>query len=244
MTRSHKKNTLFLLCFCLLWGAFGCASVTPYRAHPEFEVRSRNIKTFGLLSPDIKIYEFTAGGLRELRDDWCAVGKENVQGALIGCFREKPFEIKPITVDKEMEEEMEDIYALYRAVVRSINTYTYGDFKFPGKMKHFDYSIGPIDQILQKHGADGLIFVYGFDEISTSGRKALQTTAVIVGALAGVYVVPRSGITVVSAALVDPSGAILWYNVKGSQGGYDLRNRESATKFIRSVISDYPGMKK
>jgi hypothetical protein len=248
MIRSHKKFTLFLLSFCLLWGVFGCASVpppiTPYRAHPEFEMRTKNIKTLGLLSPDIKIYEFTAGGMRELRDDWCAVGKENVQRALIGCFREKPFEIKPIVVDKEMEEEMEDIYALYRAVVRSINFYTYGQFKFPQKMKNFDYSVGPIDKVLQKHGADGLIFVYGFDEISTGARKALQTTAVIVGAIAGVYVVPRSGITVVNVALVDPSGAILWYNVKGSEGVYDLRNRESATKFVRSVISDYPGMAK
>ncbi len=244
MIRNHKKYLFLLLCFCLLWGAFGCATVTPYRAHPEFEMRIKNIKNPGLLSPDIKIYEFTAGGVRELRDDWCSTGKENVQGALIECFREKPLEIKPIMVGKEMEEEMEDIYALYRAVSTSINVYTYGDFKFPEKMKNFDYSIGPIDKILQKHGTDALIFVYGFDEISTGGRKALLAAGIIAGALTGVVVLPRSGFTVVSAAIVDLSGTILWYNAKGSQGGYDLRNPESATKFIRSVLSDYPGMKK
>jgi hypothetical protein len=111
-------------------------------------------------------------------------------------------------------------------------------------MKNFDYSIGPIDKILQKHGTDALIFVYGFDEISTGGRKALQAAGIIAGALTGVVVLPRSGFTVINAAIVDPSGAVLWYNVKGSQGGYDLRNPESATNFIRSVLSDYPGIKK
>jgi len=224
--------------------AFGCASVTPYRAHPEFEMRTKNIKTSGFLSPDIKIYEFTVGGVRELRDDWCAKGRENVQGALIQCFQEKPLEIKPITIDKEMEEEMEDIYALYRAVSISINTHTYGDFKFPEKMRNFDYSIGPIDKIMQKHSTDVLIFVYGFDEISTGGRKALQAAGIVAGALTGVVVLPRSGITVVSAAMVDPSGALLWYNIKGSQGGYDLRDPQSATNFMRAVLSDYPGAKK
>jgi hypothetical protein len=244
MSMDKKKYFLLLSCFCLLCTAFGCAAVAPYRAHPEFELRTKNIKTSGLLSPDIRIYEFTAGGVRELRDDWCAMGKENVQGALIQCFREKPLEIKPIMVDKEIEEEMRDIYALYRAVSTSINIYTYGDFKFPEKMKNFDYSIGPIDKILQKHGTDALIFVYGFDEISTGGRKALQAAGIIAGALTGVVVLPRSGITVVNAAIVDPSGTILWYNAKGSQGGYDLRNPESATNFIRSILSDYPGMRK
>jgi hypothetical protein len=207
-------------------------------------MRTKDIKTTGLLSPDIKIYEFTAGGVRELRDDWCSKGRENVQGALIECLREKPLEVKPITFDQEMEEEMQDIYALYRAVSTSINTHTYGDFKFPGKMKIFDYSIGSIDKILQKHGTDALIFVYGFDEISTGGRKALQAAGIVAGALTGVVVIPRSGFTVVNVALVDPSGAILWYNIKGSQGGYDLRTPESATKFIRAVLSDYPGVKR
>lgn len=244
MIRDHKKSFLLLLCLCLLWIAFGCASITPYRAHPEFEMRTKNIKTSGLLSPDIKIYEFTAGGVRELRDDWCAKGKVNVQGALIQCFQERPLEVKPVSVDKEMEEEMEDIYALYRAVSTSINLHTYGEFRFPEKMKNFDYSIGTIDKILQKHGTEALIFVYGFDEISTGGRKALQAAGIIAGALTGVYVMPRSGITAVSAAVVDPSGSILWYNIKASQGGYDLRDPESATNFMRAILSSYPGVKK
>ena len=47
----------------------GCA-IAPYRAHPQFEERSRTIKTVALLPPDVKVYRLTAGGVRELMDEW------------------------------------------------------------------------------------------------------------------------------------------------------------------------------
>jgi hypothetical protein len=229
--------------------AFGCAPLTK-TVHPEFETRTKDIKTAGLLSPDIKIYEFTAGGMRELRDDWCAKGKENVQRAMIECLGQKPLEVNPITIDKEMEEEMQDIYALYRAVSTSIILHTRGENKFPEKQRNFDYSIGSVENILKKYGGDALIFVTGFDEISSAGRQALKAVGIIASvaaAAAGVYgtvIIPRSGITIVSVALVDPSGTILWYNIKGSEGGHDLRDPQSATKLIREIFSDYPGANK
>ena len=135
MNSTPKRSLILLLGLSLLFIAVGCAPVT-YRAHPEFEMRAKDIKTAGLLSPDIKIYELTAGGVRELKDEWCAKGKENVQNAVIGCLQEKPLDIKPITVETEMEEERADIYALYRAVSNSIILHTRGDNKFPEKIKN------------------------------------------------------------------------------------------------------------
>jgi hypothetical protein len=243
------KSFVILFALYLLSLVVGCAT-TPKTIHPEFETRSRDIKTAGLISPDIKIYELTAGGLRELKDDWCAKGKENVQKAMIECLREKPLEIRPITMDREMEEEMEEIYALYRAVSSSIIMHTVniqGGNIFPEKVKTFDYSIGSMEKILKKYGGDGLIFVTGFDEISSAGRQTLKAVGIIAGiALAasgvgGAMIIPRSGVTLVSVALVDSSGVILWYNIKGSEGGYDLRNPESATKLVRDILADYPG---
>jgi hypothetical protein len=57
-------------------------------------------------------------------------------------------------------------------------------------------------------------------------------------------VIPRGGITEVSVGIVDASGSILWYNAKRSEGGYDLRDRESATKFLAEILSDVPRFKK
>jgi hypothetical protein len=249
MRINQKKSLVFIWGLCLLFMAVGCAPIIK-TVHPQFEMHAKDIKTLGLLSPDIKIYEFTAGGIRELRDDWCAKGKENVQRAMIECLTEKPLEIKPITTDKEMEEEMQEIYALYRAVSNSINLHTRGENKFPEKEKNFDYSIGSVEKILKRYGGDALIFVNGIDEISSAGRQALKAVGIIAGIAAaaagvgGAIIIPRSGITVVSIALVAPSGTILWYNIKASEGGYDLRNPESATKLVRDVFSDYPGAKK
>ncbi len=239
-----KRFLVLLICFCLLFIAVGCAPKT-YMVHPEFEMRTKNIKTQGIITPDVKVYEFTAGGILELRDDWCAKGKENVLNSIIDMFKGKPLEVKPITIDKDIEEEMEDIQALYRAVIISINHHTYGGPNaFPEKKKNFDYSIGSIDEIVKRYGADALIFAYGYDEISTSGRKALAVAGIIAGAFTGVVVTPRAGITVINVAVVDSSGTILYYNAKGSQGGYDLRNYDSCASLIEDIISDYPLLKK
>jgi hypothetical protein len=230
----------------LLLTALGCASLPAhrYRAHPEFETRSKQIHTAGILSPDIKIYELTAGGIRELRDDWCKIGKETVEQAAGECFRERWVQVKIIPIEKETEEELEDIVALYRAVSTSIISHTYGEYLFPEKVKRFEYSIGPIDSLLKRWNSDALVFIIGSDEISTSGRKALTAAAMVLGALAGVVMLPGGGITVVSIAVVDPSGNILWYNVKGSQGGYDLRNPESTRELLKAIVSDFPGLQK
>lgn len=250
MSLSPRKILIFLLSLCLFSMAVGCAPIIR-TVHPQFEIRAKDIKTTGFLSPDIKVYEFTAGGMRELRDDWCATGKENVQSAVMECLREKPFAIKPITIDKDLEEELADIYALYSAVSISINAHIRGsEHQFPEKVKNFDYSIGSVEKILKTYEVDALLFVYGYDEISTAGRQVLKVVGIIASAAlaaaagGGPVITPRSGITIISVALVDPSGTILWYNIRSSEGMHDLRKPESASGFVRGVFSEYPGIKK
>ena len=226
----------FLLAF------YGCAG-KPYRAHPEFEARSKSIKNPGLIPPDVRIYELSAGGVRELRDDWCVIGKDRVLSALTDCFAGKECKITCLSADDEIKEELEDIKALYRAISVSIRLHTYGPFLFPEKQNNFDYSIGSIEQLLEKLGADALIFVHGEDEISTGGRKALIVLGAIASGITGANVYVRGGITVVSVALVDASGTILWYNMRGSQGAHDLRDTASAAGLVQNILSTFPKMK-
>lgn len=239
-----KKTVNFLPPLCLLFAISGCAHPT-YRAHPEFELRAKNINTAHLAPPDVKIYELTAGGLKELRDDWCRKGVENIQKALKEAFKEKQRELKIIPIDKDLEAEWEEILALYKAVNASILWHTYNEKSlFPEKRKYFDYSLGPIDKILRKYHADALIIVWGTDEISTGGRKALAVAGIAVGIFTGIPAVPRSGVTAVSIALVDSTGTIIWYSVRGSQGGYDLRDYESCAQLVKDILSDFPNLQK
>jgi hypothetical protein len=223
---------------------FSYAADTSHRSHPEIEARARNIKSIGLVSPDIKIYELTSGGTRELRDEWSAVGKENILNTLAKSLKEKGVETKVLGVDKDLNEELEDVQALYRAVAASIRFHTYGDYVFPEKQKNFDYSVGPIENVLAAYGVDALIFVYGRDEISTGGRRALMAAGIIAGALTGVMAVPRGGVTVMSITLMDRAGSILWFNIKGSGAGYDLRDSENTSQFVVDMLSGLPGFEK
>lgn len=241
MSYSKKNLPVLLTILFLLLMIFGCAAPA-CRTHPEFETRSKTIKTVGMFPPDIKIYQLTAGDVRELMDDWCAKGKENVTKSIVEGFKEKPIQLKSLTLDEESKEEIEDIVALYEAVSVSIYLHTYSPaFLFPEKQKNFDYSIGSVEEVLKKCKADALIFVYGSCEISTGGRQALMATGILLTGVTGVYVGPRAGITTISVALIDKSGSILWYSVKSDKGswGYDLRNPESAEKLVKSILSDF-----
>jgi len=245
MASNQKKSLGSLVLFaalCLLLLAFGCAPA--YRVHSQLDVRAEDINDPGLISPDVKIYELTAGGIRELRDDWSGKGCTCLTTSIAETLKEKEVELETLIVDKDVEQEMDDIQALYRAVSLSIQLHTCGPHVFPEKKKNFDYSIGSIERILQKCGSDALIFVYGSDEISTVGRKALQAVAIVAGGLTGTVIIPRSGITSVSVALIEESGTILWYGMKSSEGGYDLRKPESASKLMKAVLSNFPRLGK
>jgi hypothetical protein len=246
MYTSYPHRLLLIALFSCLAILYGCDTPEyyvikePYRMHPEFYKRALRIKTPGLITPDVKVCELTAGGVREIRDDWSAAGKQNVAGALAECLDEQACKVKTCVVGKDIEEELEDIHALYRAVSRSIQIHTYGPHPFPEKQKNFIYSVGSIENLLHRLEADALLFVYGYDEISTVGRKALTVLGVAIGAVTGVMVVPGSGITAVSVGLADPSGAILWYNIKAGAGVYDLRKPGSAKTLLKDILSDLP----
>jgi hypothetical protein len=213
----------------------------PYRAHPELDRRAKTFRVVGVLQPDIKIYELTAGGVTELRDEWSAAGRDAVLQGLSETLKERGVAIKPVVVEKDLQRPVDDVTVLYRAVSSSIIEHTYAQHPFPSKLENFDYSVGPIDALLQKHQADALVIVYGVDQISTNGRKALRGVGLVLGAVTGQPVVSQ-GMTALNIALVDRSGAVLWYKIAADSGGFDLRDTRSAKAFVQRLVSDFPAV--
>ena len=144
----------------------------------------------------------------------------------------------------QLQKEIKEINALYRAVAASIynHTFWYGQNPniFPERIKNFDYSIGPVNKLLKRHKADGLLVVYAADEISSSGRKALQ----VVKALNPFDQVDHGGVTSMVIGLTDRTGAILWFRTLANAGSYDLRDPKSSQAFVRDIFDDYPGGEK
>ncbi len=226
------------LCFIfIVANVIGCAP-SSYRAHPELDTRMRSIKTIGIVPADIRIYELSAGDTEELRDDWSDQGRENVMKAALAGLKNHNVRAKSLAIRKEFENEMEDVQDLYWAVSASILYYTYSEQGIPEKRKNFVYSVGSMKKFLDAHGVDAVLLVSGYDEISTGGRKTLRALSMVTSIITGVT--KRSGMTGMSAALVDKSGSVLWYNIDVEEGGYDLRDVDSAQGMVKLVLREFP----
>ncbi|MDQ5984612.1 MAG: hypothetical protein CSYNP_00307 [Syntrophus sp. SKADARSKE-3] len=238
------RLSLMMYLFIVLFTLSGCDQTTAsYRMHPEFVSRSQSIRSARLVSPDVKIYEISAGGLRELMDDWSAQGKDNLLKLSMDNFKQKGFVASELTPTKDIEAELENVRALYRVVSGSIQLHTFGPQLFPEKVKNFDYSIGSIENILKACNADSLILIHGSDEISTQGRKAMLAAGAAVTLLTGRSVASqRAGVTSIEVALIDRTGAVLWY--KPLKGQYDLRETDSAKLILSELFKDFPEAKR
>ncbi len=219
----------------------GCAS-TGHREHPRLEDRMQGVETFGFLVPEVDVREISAGGVMEARSDWCETGRSNIVVAVSDVLKEKGvgFKMIDLSVAEEMRQEIEELKALYRAVSYSIRLHTYGSHVFPEKVRNFEYSLGPVRHVLDRFQCDAVLFVYGADAVSTSGRKALMALGTVVGVLSGVIVVPRGGTATINIAVVGPAGDILWY-CSSSDGGMNLTDPANAKGMVEKMLVDFPG---
>lgn len=234
----HRGRGLLLL--LLLLAATGCAPVLQSN-QDELIGRAKRLRNVAMLSPDIAISELSAGGIKEKRDDWSAVGRDNVERAIIENLHAKQVNVKALKVGGGLEDEADEVKALYRAVMSSVYSHAYfwggqnPDF-FPERLKKFDYSVGSLEKLLRRQKADGLLLVHARDEISSAGRKALR----VVQAINPFGAADRGGTTVVEVSLADRTGDILWNAFFAESGGYDLRDYDSARKFITRLLDEFP----
>ena len=220
----------------------GCATAPrPDRLAPQSQVRLSAVKAVALLPPTVKVYELSAGGTRELMDEWSRKARENMVAALDrrvgqgGSMELKPFDPAQ---DAALEEEFRDVRALYAAVSASVIAHTYAPVTtFETKKERFDYSLGPLPKLAEAAGAGTLLFVYAMDEISSGGRVAVNVLTTVVAAAAGVVIIPAGGATAITAALVDAkTGDLVWFAIRGSRGRHDLREPASAEKLVADAF--------
>lgn len=224
-----------------------CATpASSYRASPSLEQKRNLIKAVVILPPAVHVESLTAGGVHEEQEEWSRQAEKNVMTAVEEQLKGRSgLHIEYLSKDslsKEIESNLMETQALFDAVSTSVLIHTYGPepARFPEKISNFDYTLGP--EVNKLAGpADALLVIRADDHISTGGRKSLQTAGMVLGALVGVIMVPVGGSTVASAALVDArSGSLLWYNLAGSRGGYDLRDSASAHELVKRLLADFP----
>lgn len=189
----------------------------PYRAHPEFDTRVEQIRNVALLPPVVQIYEVSPSGVAELRDDWCVLGEKNLEKAFAEQMKEKRYVVRTLRTNDGFRKEVQQIQALYKLVNKSIQLHSYGPQVFPEKTTRFEYGLGSLEEVLAANGTDSMVFIMGFDQVSSRTTK-----------------------TYISVAVADTSGTILWYAVKGSTGKHRLKDPSGSAMLVEDILSSFP----
>jgi len=237
------------------------------RAHPQLQQRLASIKTVAVMPPGVAIYQVAVGGATKVTDEEATAAKRTVATAIeqeLGrdagvVFTPFPSSSVGLDVSSDptaagLKDELADTQALFGAVSASIVLHTYyhdegafSDWRFVEKLTNFDYSLGPDVQRLSKlANADALLFTSGVDHNLSGGLKALTTAGVLAIMLLSQgqasFRPIGAELTRLSVALVDAAtGALLWYNVAGFQGGvYSLTDPHSVTDLTAQVLKDFP----
>lgn len=246
--RQKDGVKVLTLVLCLM---SACAPAVSYRAHPRLAERARRIHTVVLLPPEVKVYQIDAGGVREEIEEWSGRARGNLISALEGALRARSGMALKVVAEESLGQKktrLEDTRALFDAVGISVLLHTYHpnrDYIFEEKLRNFDYSLGSEVSDLTNEGEAQFLLIAS-DHVWTGGRQALQAMGILLGIGAavatGVMIIPGlGGGTSLSAALVDRrSGDILWFNMKASESGQDLRDPGSAAAMVQELFKDFP----
>src|SRR5512138_2710141 len=166
LLRSFRPAVLPCLFALSLAVVAGCASAS-YRAHPELPRRSGSIRTVGLLPPSVALFEERSGFKLVPNDAWSLAANETIRSA----FRdEMAAKGRPLVLLGEDDPEVADVSDLFGAVDVAITSYDFQkgggyqyDEPFPGRENSFDYALGPVREVLARHGVDAAWCVTGFN---------------------------------------------------------------------------------
>lgn len=188
-----------------------------------------------IMTPDIKYYLLTAGGIAEPHAEWTTAARANFVAAVKEYSEARDTELVFIGDQDQLGDTEIQYQKLYSAVGNTILINYFGATKLPSKGTDFDWTLGPgVQEIGARYNADYALFTYYRDYQASGGRIAFAVLAAAAGV--GVPIGSESGF----ASLVDlKSGDIVWFNrVIGGAG--ELRDSKGAVTAVNMLFRDLP----
>ena len=217
----------FLVALAL--GSLGCLAPKLSRTHRDAPAVGAKLRTVAVL-PTIRVFEVSAGDVKELQPEWTAQSSQHVLGALTKGLEARGLKPKPLTPGKG-DAELEEVQRLYEEVGQAIFTFAYPPYPSDFKVEHFEYSVGPIGKLLDRAGADALLVAYARDDISTTGRRLTSLFSGLQGA------------AMLNVGLVDREGRVVWFDLYGGLG-YDLREQKDVDAIVGRLMQDFAEVRK
>jgi len=222
----------------LLAALSGCATA-PVTHKTLSDAPARVAKLKPQIAPlHVEVYELSAGGVSEKRDDWTQQVSTHIAPVLA---EETGYRVTPAPTSEQkaaIDGEMTEVIAMLQVITLNHLVSQFGPAELRAQDRPLTYNVGRIDHLLDTLGADSLLVTFVRDEYSTGGRKALMALGFLVGGATGVFIVPRGGITVNAAALVERDGTVVWFNYAGSGG--DMRTPEGARATAKMLLAGLP----
>jgi hypothetical protein len=199
------------------------------RVRPDSDGWRKGVRTVAVM-PNIRVYEVSAGEVREQRDDWSAEATAHAAGALSAGLKERGFTPRLLESKAEKADpELREVRLLYEEVGESVWLLAYPPFASEHAIRDFDYEVGPLERVLDRCRADALLIAYGKSSVSTTGR-------IVTRAIFGGY----SDLNLLTLGLLDRKGHLVWFDVAGN-GSVDLRDGDNVSRMTEAMLRHLPG---
>ncbi|HVP67657.1 MAG TPA: hypothetical protein VMT17_10395 [Anaeromyxobacteraceae bacterium] len=222
----------FWLVPALLLGSLAAAGEgTPYLAHRDFLPRMREVRAVGIVKPRMRVFELEADGNRTRKPDWGERADAAIAQGLVQALTARGLEARLIEPTPETAQELEDVALLFANVSRGATfAKAHG---FSATAGRFQYSVGDLASLLDRHHVDAIVLAGGSANISSGGRTTLQVLAGLVGGPVSV------GVDTLYVGIAARNGDLLWLDGQASTE-HDVRDPKSAARFVAEVIAELP----
>ena len=230
-----------LVIFCIF--LTGCA--TTVRKSASFDQSVPQIKTIAVMPPDVEVYKITAGGIREMIDEWTATSKVLIEDNLKEYLAQQYGFSMAFIKEETLKEHDEPLWirtrGLYEAVAISAIKHAFsGIEKFHDKTKNFDYTLGPqIEDLVKFTKADALLFVYAYDHEATFGRKALWWWNLPLSLYTGINLLPGNPSLMVLGLVDGKTGDLIWFKISNPRSEYSFTNPKDMEKLVQWMTRDF-----
>jgi len=212
----------------------GCAVTTQVAQIDNLETVGERPRIL-LMTPDVKYYLLTAGGMPEPNADWTAAARLNFVDAITKYANRRGADLMKLPTDDDPDQIITSYEKLHSAVGSTVLINHFGVAPLPTKAGSFDWGLGPgVRTIRENYGADYALFSFYRDYQASGGRVAFAILAAAAGV--GVPTTAEFGF----ASLVDlQTGEIVWFN-KVDVGAGELRDPEGAMAVIETLFKNLP----